>query len=202
MQIFNHLLTGKQVTYLPCPKNETPLVEPDTVVLHYTAASSARGAAEYLCRPEVKASAHVVVGRRGEVFQLVPFCTEAWHAGRSSLLGRADVNHFSIGIELDNLGQLQEEAGRFVAECGKVVDAREVFTREKDGQRTYWHRYTPRQAERLQEVIGLLEECYSIYRVVGHSDITRRKVDPGPALDEVLPGWRWIPDDDVFFFRA
>ena len=127
MEIFNHVLIGKEVSHLPCLKNKLPLEEPDTIVVHYTAGSSARGAAEYLARPGVDASAHLVIGRRGEVYQLVPFNVEAWHAGRSSLLGRSDVNHYSIGIELDNLGRLRKEGSRFVAECGKTVRPEEVF---------------------------------------------------------------------------
>ena len=73
------------------------------IVVHYTAGTSARTAAEFLAKEEVKASAHLVIGRQGELFQLVPFDTEAWHAGRSCYGGRANLNRYSIGIELDNL---------------------------------------------------------------------------------------------------
>ena len=150
MEIFNHVLIGKEVSHLPCLKNKLPLEEPDTIVVHYTAGSSARGAAEYLARPGVDASAHLVIGRRGEVYQLVPFNVEAWHAGRSSLLGRSDVNHYSIGIELDNLGRLRKEGSRFVAECGKTVRPEEVFADEAGGKAAYWHRYTAAQAEAIR----------------------------------------------------
>ena len=43
MEIFNHVLIGKEVSHLPCLKNKLPLEEPDTIVVHYTAGSSARG---------------------------------------------------------------------------------------------------------------------------------------------------------------
>lgn len=193
MDIFNHVLLGKAVSHLPCLKNKLPLENPDTIVVHYTAGSSARSSAEYLARPGVDASAHVVIGRRGEIFQLVPFNVEAWHAGRSSLLGRSDVNHYSIGIELDNLGQLRKEGKRFVAECGKTVKQENVFTDDTGSQTTYWHRYTAEQGMALLETITLLETYYPICHVVGHSDITTRKVDPGPALEEVFPTWRCLP---------
>lgn len=197
MEIFNHVLIGKEVSHLPCLKNKLPLEEPDTIVVHYTAGSSARGAAEYLARPGVDASAHLVIGRRGEVYQLVPFNVEAWHAGRSSLLGRSDVNHYSIGIELDNLGRLRKEGSRFVAECGKTVRPEEVFADEAGGKAAYWHRYTAAQAEALLEIVTLLESRYPIRNVVGHSDITTRKSDPGPALDAVLPSWRCLFDEET-----
>jgi len=49
---------------------------------------------------DVRVSAHLVIGRQGEVYQLVPFDKRAWHAGESEFLGRERCNDFSIGIEL------------------------------------------------------------------------------------------------------
>ena len=83
------------------------------IVLHYTAGTSAESSALFLTRPDVSASAHVVIGREGEVFQLVPFNIEAWHAGKSWYAGRGGLNRYSIGIELDNLGKLRFSGGLF-----------------------------------------------------------------------------------------
>ena len=152
------------------------------IILHYTAGSSAISSAKSLVRPDVKASAHVVIGRDGQVIQLVPFNIEAWHAGKSSYGGRSELNHYSIGIELDNLGQLRLEGGRFVAECGKEVPVGEVYTEDSGGEPTYWHDYTDVQMRVLNEVCGLLVDTYPIGDIVGHSEVTSRKVDPGPAL--------------------
>jgi hypothetical protein len=71
---------------------------PDTVILHYTAGSSAASSAAWLTDLTVKASAHVVIGKDGEIYQLVPFDTIAWHAGTSAYGGRTAFNNFSIGI--------------------------------------------------------------------------------------------------------
>ena len=49
---------------------------------------------------DVRVSAHLVIGRQGEVYQLVPFDKRAWHAGESEFEGRQRCNDFSIGIEL------------------------------------------------------------------------------------------------------
>ena len=49
---------------------------------------------------DVRVSAHLVIGRQGEVYQLVPFDKRAWHAGASEFRGRVRCNDFSIGIEL------------------------------------------------------------------------------------------------------
>ena len=152
------------------------------IILHYTGGTSAMSSAKFLVRPDVKASAHVVIGRDGQVIQLVPFNIEAWHAGKSSYGGRCELNHYSIGIELDNLGQLRLEGGKFVAECGREVPVKEVYTEDSGEMLTYWHDYTDVQMRVLNEVCGLLVDTYPIGDIVGHSDVTSRKVDPGPAL--------------------
>lgn len=131
----------------------------------------------------MSASAHLVIGRKGEVFQLVPFHIEAWHAGKRWYAGRGGLNRYSIGIELDNLGKLRFSGDLFVAECGRVVLPDEVYTDCSGDHPTYWHRYTERQIRVLQEICSLLEETYPIRDVVGHSVITPRKIDPGPALE-------------------
>ena len=97
------------------------------IILHYTAGVSAQSSPRYLARPDVKASAHLVIGRLGKIIQLVSFDVEAWHAGQSSYAGRTCLNRFSSGIELDNLGRLAWTAGRFVAECGREVELEQVF---------------------------------------------------------------------------
>ena len=137
LTIKQHFLTGNGVARMACTKNNTPLREARLIVLHYTAGVSAESSARFLAHPAVKASAHLVIGRAGEVIQLVPFNVEAWHAGRSRYAGHGGVNRFSIGIELDNLGRLQRRNGRFVAECGEVVLPAMVYTRELDETPSY-----------------------------------------------------------------
>lgn len=46
-------------------------------------------------------SAHLLIERDGTITQFVNFNKRAWHAGRSSYLGRAECNDYSIGIELE-----------------------------------------------------------------------------------------------------
>lgn len=181
--IVNHRLMGDGVVHLACVKNTRKLEGPDMIVLHYTAGTSAESSSIFLTRPDVSASAHLVIGRKGEVFQLVPFHIEAWHAGKSWYAGRGGLNRYSIGIELDNLGKLRFSGDLFVAECGRVVLPDEVYTDCSGDHPTYWHRYTERQIRVLQEICSLLEETYPIRDVVGHSVITPRKIDPGTALE-------------------
>ena len=46
-------------------------------------------------------SAHLFIERDGSITQFVDFEARAWHAGKSSYLGRPDCNNYSIGIELE-----------------------------------------------------------------------------------------------------
>lgn len=50
---------------------------------------------------DLEVSAHLFIERDGAVTQFVNFNDRAWHAGRSSYLGRANCNDFTIGIELE-----------------------------------------------------------------------------------------------------
>ena len=173
MDILNHRLVDCEAVHLTCSKNTRPLAPPDTIVLHYTAGSNGLASAHYLTRPDVTASAHLVIDRKGDIIQLVPFNVEAWHAGKSFHLGRINLNRYSIGIELDNLGKLRREGERFIAD-------------EANGQPTYWHRYTDEQLKTVVLVCLLLMDRYPIRYLLRHSDITPRKIDPGPAFPPEL----------------
>jgi N-acetyl-anhydromuramyl-L-alanine amidase AmpD len=64
MQIQNDLLKGVNINHENSP-NCSGLVyggRPDTIVIHYTAGSSAQSSIRTLCNPAAKASAHLVVG--------------------------------------------------------------------------------------------------------------------------------------------
>lgn len=49
----------------------------------------------------MEVSAHLFIERNGEITQLVNFEDRAWHAGRSSYLGKPECNDYTIGIELE-----------------------------------------------------------------------------------------------------
>ena len=57
----------------------------------------------------MQVSAHVLILRTGEVLQFVNFQDRAWHAGRSSYLGKVECNDYSIGIELEGSDDLAFE---------------------------------------------------------------------------------------------
>lgn len=48
-------------------------------------------------------SAHFYIRRNGELWQFVSCDDRAWHAGKSSYLGKDNCNDYSVGIELEGL---------------------------------------------------------------------------------------------------
>jgi len=54
----------------------------------------------------LRVSAHFVIRRDGLLLQFVPCSRRAWHAGASEWKGRARVNDFSVGIELEGTDTL------------------------------------------------------------------------------------------------
>ncbi len=158
---------------------------PDTIVIHYTAGASYRSSVNWLKDKRAMASAHLVVGRKGEVVQLVPFNTIAWHAGRSQWNGRTRLNNYSIGIEIANAGLLERRANGYYTSYGtKVPDDQVVLAQHKHGDvEQAWEAYSIEQLNMVEDLCLALMEAYPIKEIVGHDDIApHRKTDPGPAF--------------------
>lgn len=123
------------------------------VVIHYTEMTDKEVALERLCDPESGVSAHYLIGKDGEVVQLVDEDKRAWHAGVAYWRGHKDVNSASIGIELDHPGH------------------------------KYGYTEFPRvQIDALVPLLARIMKTHDIPRanIVGHSDVApMRKIDPG-----------------------
>ena len=101
----------------------------------------------------LRVSAHLLIDRSGAVVQFVPLGQRAWHAGKSSCLGRTGVNDFSIGIELEGCDC---ESFTMQQYDGLAALIREI--------RWHWPRITP-------------------MNLFGHCDVAPgRKTDPGPCF--------------------
>ena len=149
------------------------VISPDTIVLHYTAAFNST--AHLLDSPNV--SAHFVVRRDGTIDQLFPCNIKCWHAGRSVHKGRKFVNNFSIGIEIENLGIMNE----VTSDGGFTWFKKFVFDKDlvKVGS-DKWHKYNGVEIGATFLLCSLLIAEYGIKDIVGHSEIASgRKVDPG-----------------------
>ena len=77
----------------------------DTIVLHHTAQNSLEQTTRWFADPKSQVSAHFTIGKDGSIVQHVSTFERAWHAGVSiDKLGRGNLNHFSVGIEMVNIG--------------------------------------------------------------------------------------------------
>lgn len=185
MQIAKHFLKDAARQDSPNHSGKFAGGRPDSVIIHYTAGSSAESSVRTLCKPNGNASAHLVVGRDGSVTQLVPFDTIAWHAGRSSYKGRDGFNKYSIGIEIDNAGRLTRSGNSYAAWFGRKYDVDDVVeaVHRNESETSFWHAYSEEQIQAVSEICEALIETYPIEMILGHEEIApKRKSDPGPAF--------------------
>jgi N-acetyl-anhydromuramoyl-L-alanine amidase len=102
----------------------------------------------------LRASAHALIRRDGQIVQYVPFAERAWHAGQSTYRGRSGCNDFSIGVEL--------EGGDDTPYADAQYPALAALT-----------------AALLAAYPSLTPQA-----IAGHSDVSPgRKTDPGPSFD-------------------
>ena len=128
LKIRDGWLEGPEVRHQRSPNKSGGFAEglADTLVMHFTAGRSVDSSANWLCDPAASASTHLIIGRKGEIVQLVPFNTIAWHAGKSEWAGRSGLNRYAIGIELDNAGDLKRNGENYVTWYGEVKPPTEV----------------------------------------------------------------------------
>lgn len=80
------------------------LRKPNYIIIHHTAQGSLEQTLHTFTAPHTQVSAHYVVGRHGEVYQMLNDYLRAWHAGAGKWGSVTDINSVSLGIELDNNG--------------------------------------------------------------------------------------------------
>ena len=140
----------------------------DMIVLHYTDVPSIKETLAILCDPKREVSSHYVIDDDGTIYKLVDEEKRAWHAGVSCWRGRENLNHNSIGIELQNHGW------------------------EHYKKHGFWPPYTQALKESLVSLIQDIQTRFSIpfENIVGHNHVAPKvKIDPGPHFD-----WVWLKE--------
>lgn len=202
MDIKDHIIVGAQFKQTPNIFG-LPFTRPKYLIIHYTVSGETAGTVAWLTKRSSGASAHIVIGRDGEVWQLASFDQMTWHCGDSAWNGDTHLNFLSIGIELVNWGpvELDKDGKSFRSKWGQVVPADEVeqATHKNESSPRYWHKYTREQLAKGAEVARAILQAYpSIEDVLGHDDIApTRKIDPGPLFPMerflVECGWKEAP---------
>ena len=190
MKIKNHKLESEndnEVIIQAPTTNKGGLIKPKFIIIHFTAGSSAESSVEWFKNTAAKASAHIVIGRDGKVFQQIDFNTKAWHAGNSQWGEHNGFNDFSIGIELDNPGRLtsNKSGDKFLSWFKKEYNGENVVeaTHKHEKQYSHWLQFTEKQIQACFEICRLLKTTYKIDDILGHDDIAPyRKNDPGPLF--------------------
>jgi N-acetylmuramoyl-L-alanine amidase len=186
-QIDRHFLlaNGRRVRFVQTP-NGGKLLKPRLLILHYTAGRNFESSVSWFKNPQAKASAHLILGRAGEICQMQPFNKICWHAGVSKWKNLRGLNNHAIGIEIDNAGILEKsEKGIWHAWFGKTYPSKEVLVAKHrlGGEAHGWHIYPQKQIELVQDIAAALHAHYQFDDILGHDDISwPRKTDPGPAF--------------------
>lgn len=156
------------------------------IVLHATAGASYRSDIDWMCETGSNVSAHFIVGRHGELTQMVKLDQSAMHAGVSDYHGQTDLNSCSIGIELANYSHVsRNDKGQWQTWFGEIVDGNEVeiHVHKSEDEERGWHSFTVEQLETAKALVFALRCKFGPLEIVGHDDIAiGRKVDPGPAF--------------------
>lgn len=202
---------AKIVTSFATPRTSrltTP--KPIAIVWHYTGGKCGPGYAESLAKSITKmegrpASWNALIGKDGTIFQSAPFGIGTWHVGMPGvILGKSypSVNRVTVGVEMENAGQLrkidggyyvwpyykQDADGTLIKSGGPdprlQIDAKRVVPMS-DG--TYFDEFPAEQIASATALLGALVGKFAWSREAasyGHVTFkpTSGKVDPGPVF--------------------
>lgn len=167
------------------------VIKPLGVVVHYTVSKSLDGTVDFFLKNGV--DIHFVIGKQGEVVQMVPCNHRADHAGISEWRGLKYLNNYFLGIEVVSLGPLKKLNDKFVDGYNQAYKG---TPRDKLllGNR-YWDAFTEKQEKSLVDLIKWMLETYKfpVENIVGHYEVApNRKIDPGGSLSVSMEDFRKI----------
>ncbi len=171
--------------------------KPRYLIMHYTTGTQIQSTINHFRNPGSGVSTHLVIGRDGRIFQMVPFNHAAYHAGFSFWEGESNLNRASIGIELDNAGRLSEVNGRFFKRDHEIPSQRAIEAKHwKSRIRMHFEDFSAEQIQVARLVARALIEHYDLKDILGHDEVNlKTRYDPGPLFP--MAEWR-----DTFFQRT
>jgi N-acetylmuramoyl-L-alanine amidase len=187
------------------------LTDPNFIIMHYTGGIKMESTINAFQDAPRDASsgacAHLLIGRDGSVVQFLRFDQIAYHTGFSWWEQQSQLNNCSIGIELDNAGQLVRNNNKWQP---RHMD--DITIPDDEVQRSeYWkaplppgnradpdytsqlpgfQKFTDVQlATALKIVQALVKRYPSIREILGHDQINiANRMDPGPLMP--MKEWR------------
>lgn len=162
-------------------KRPLKVPKPVGIVIHHTATYNLNATVDYLAKNEV--DVHFVIGKDGEVVQMVPCNMDASHAGESEWGKYKFLNGYFIGIEVVNLGPLSKKDDKYFDAYGREYKG-EVRERKTLGE-AYWEPFTKKQEEALFMLCNWLVKQYGIplENVIAHYEAApKRKIDPAGGM--------------------
>lgn len=90
------------------PHHKARATKPTLIVMHASAGKSDAGDLSWIVSPQSKVSYHYLVGRDGEVYELVSPDRIAYHAGVSEWRGVKHCNAYSVGVSWANRNDAAE----------------------------------------------------------------------------------------------
>lgn len=139
------------------PGQRTPASGAIKYIIVHCTAGLMPGCLNWMCNPLAKVSCHYLITKQGEIHRLVADKHIAWHAGKSSWKKLTSLNSHSLGIELENLNDGEDEYP-----LAQLLSLTSLLRRLTD------------------------QYAIPTENILGHSQITPRKTDPaGLDLQEV-----------------
>lgn len=157
------------------------------VVMHITTGTRIQSSINYFQSPNAGVSAHLVIGRDGRVVQMVPFNQAAFHAGGGSWEERGGINQRSIGIEVDNAGQVTHKLDDTYVQRTTIIPESQIkwVQHWKSRSERPWHKFTPIQLRVTEAVVLALKDYLkeNLQELLEHERISlRNRSDPGPLF--------------------
>jgi N-acetylmuramoyl-L-alanine amidase len=178
--------------------------------MHFTTGTQVNQAINTFTNPEEGTSIHLIIGRDGRVIQMVPFDRAAFHAGTSFWEKQSGLNAFSIGIELDNAGDLRRTRdGLNWQRKGVIIpeDRTAAARHPKDFRERQWERFPQQQVDAAFAVARALVAEFGLEDIIGHDQVNfLNRMDPGPLFEPHMREFRQSiygrPDPRIEDFRA
>ncbi|MGE5378325.1 MAG: N-acetylmuramoyl-L-alanine amidase [Bacteroidota bacterium] len=187
------------------------LSNPAFIIMHYTGGLKMESTINTFKNPpkdpSQAASAHLLVGRDGSVVQFMRFDQVAYHTGYAWWEQQTHLNYCSIGIELDNVGELVRKDNQWhprhmddvTIPDGEVQQSEYWKSPLPSGNRgdpdymsrlPGYQKFTDVQLAVALDIIRTLVKTYpSIQEILGHDQINiAYRTDPGPLLP--MSAWR------------